>query len=240
MALETNWPRAKRQLFNSAVSGQLHLAHILSASTSVPHAALYVRNLREPALVKKQAHEGSWECLLSYKDDTKAATLEFMFPSMQLFNTLPTHFLHDREPFPESTSTNQQGCRCARVYIVAKLCGCVSWVKECVLRNQGESFLVSVPAIVCSPWKSMPVVGRQSLLSCLSVLVEKLPPTDRPTVYLRGTSTSENNLPIENTLTLLQGAQLSCTSLDVLYVLTFQGELSSCILPPVGEVKYYM
>lgn len=30
-------------------------------------------------------------------------------------------------------------------------CGCVSRGKECVLRNQGESFLVPVPAIVPSP-----------------------------------------------------------------------------------------
>lgn len=45
----------------------------------------------------------------------------------------------------------------------------------------------------------------------LSVLVEKHPPTDRPTVYLQCGSHIEKCLPIEITLTLLQGAKLRYT-----------------------------
>lgn len=64
---------------------------------------------------------------------------------------------------------NRHGCHCARSFVLAKQRGCVSGEKKktmCLLRDRGESFHVTVPAIVLSPWKSMPVVGRQSLLSC--------------------------------------------------------------------------
>lgn len=86
------------------------------------------------------------------RDNTEAATLGFMFPSMQPFNILPTHFLHDRKQCPTSTATKQCGCHCTRKSMYT--CK-TAWVRElseeCVLRNQGESFLVSVPAIVLSP-----------------------------------------------------------------------------------------
>lgn len=90
---------------------------------------------------------------------------------------------------PVSTATNQRGCCCARACILAKQCGCVSWVRSVFWEIRGKSFLVSVPAIVLSPWKSMPVVERQSLLSCVCLYWwEKHPPTDRLTVYLQGGS----------------------------------------------------
>ena len=138
------------------------------------------------------------------------------FPPCSFSTLSPTHFLHDRKQCPVSTVTNQRGCRCARTCKLAKQRGRVSWAKECVLRNQGESFLVSVPGIVLSPWKSMPVVGRQSPLSCVCLYVWKNTHQEIDPQSTFGVDhTSEKCLPIENTLTLLQGAKLSYTSPDI-------------------------
>lgn len=119
----------------------------------------------------------------------KQQHLNLCFPSMQLFNTLPTHFLHDRKQCPVSTATNQSGCPCARACILAKQLWVCELSEECVLRNQGESFLVSVPVIVLSPWKVHSCGWKTKPAElCLTVTVEKYPPTNRPTVYLQGGS----------------------------------------------------
>lgn len=68
---------------------------------------------------------------------------------------------------PLSTETDMAVIAQDHLYLQQR--GCVSGEKKktmCLLRDRGESFHVTVPAIVLSPWKSMPVVGRQSLLSC--------------------------------------------------------------------------
>lgn len=70
------------------------------------------------------------------------------------------------------------------VYILWKNCvGVCELSEERVLRNQGESFLVSVPAIVLSPWKLMSVVGRQSVLSCLYWWKISHPQTDLQSTF---------------------------------------------------------
>lgn len=109
----------------------------------------------------------------------------FLLCSFSALSSL-TAFMTEKNSF-QSPLQQTSHAAVAQECIYLKNCvGVCELSEECVLRSQGESFLVSVPAIVLSPWKSMSVVGRQSLLSCLSVLVEKLPPTDRPAVYLWG------------------------------------------------------
>ena len=86
--------------------------------------------------------------------------------------------------------------------------------EECVLRNQGESFLVSVPAIVLASRRSMSVVVSQSPLSYVSLYQWKN--THKlidPNSSFKMDHTRGKCLPTENTLTLLQGAKLSYTSL---------------------------
>ena len=136
-------------------------------------------------LWKNQEHKGLWVFALlaeNYgRNDTEEETFGFMFLSKQLFIIVPSNFLHNSKQCPVSTATNRWGCRCARACMLAKQMWVCEPSKECVLRNQGESFLVSVPAIVPSPWKSMPVVGRQSPLSCVCLQWwKKHPPTDSP------------------------------------------------------------
>lgn len=68
---------------------------------------------------------------------------------MQLFNTLPARFLHNGKQCPlqqtSAAAVAQESLYTCKTVWVCEL------REECVLRNQGESFLVSVPAIVLSP-----------------------------------------------------------------------------------------
>lgn len=83
------------------------------------------------------------------RDNTEAATLGFMFPSMQPFSTPPTHFLHDRASNVHCNKTAWLSLH--KSMYTCTTAGVCELSEECVLRNQGESFLVSVPAIVLSP-----------------------------------------------------------------------------------------
>lgn len=111
------------------------------------------------------------------KDNPKAET-NLCIPPWGFSTLSPTHFSPRQKNCvlcAVSASTPRKRCSCcARECVLAKQRGPMGWVRS-VLRNQGESFLVTVPAIVPNPSKSMPVVGRQNPPSCvyLSVLVEK-------------------------------------------------------------------
>lgn len=95
-----------------------------------------------------------------------------------------------------------------------------AWVmehsEEFVLRNQGECFAVLVPAIVLTPKKIIPVVGRQSPLSSVCLYwwksahqLKSLQST------IRWNHRSETCLPTENTLSLLQSDKQRSTLLGV-------------------------
>lgn len=129
-----------------------------------------------------------------------------MFPNVQVSNTLSSHFLRDRQLCPTVAATNQHGCCFARTYMLARQCGGVRASGERVCRNRGESFLVSVPAIVMSLWKLMPVVRGQGPLSWVCLYQWKnthLALGPQSAVRLDHIS-EKNPFPMKNTLTQLE------------------------------------
>ncbi len=137
--------------------------------------------------MEKREHKGSRVKCLLWRNE--AATLGFMFPCMQLFNTLPVHFLHDRKQCPVFAATNQHVCHCARENVcLQNSVGVWAELGVCFEKSRGKfpclsacHCSVSLKVHACG-WKTKPAE------LCLSVLVEKHPPTDRATVYLQGGS----------------------------------------------------
>lgn len=127
------------------------------------------------------------------RDNTEAATLGFMFPSMQPFSTPPTHFLHDRKQRPTSTATKQRGCHCTRACILAQQRGCVSWVRSVFWEIRGKVSLSRCPPLSCL-LENLCLWLEDKAHWVVSVSVEKQPPTDRPTVYRQGGSHIRNTL----------------------------------------------
>lgn len=158
---------------------------------SASSAVMCVSNLRKPEAPGEQENQAlGVECLLSLqktmRDKTKAATLRFVFPSMQPFNTLPIHFRHNRKQCLASSATNQLSL-CKSIYTCKTV-----WVNEpseqSVLRNRGK--FPCLGARHCSVASKVNACGwkTESTELCLSVLVEKHPSTNRPTASCQGGS----------------------------------------------------
>lgn len=160
-----------------------------------------VRNLRQPEVLTKNKknlrRKGlklSICCLRKlWRDVTEAAMLKFMFLSMQLFNAPPTPqhtHTHTLPSQPKTVSSIHCNKR-ARLQLRKALYTCKT-VRVCELR-EGVCFEKSGGKFPCLSARHCSVSLKDHACGwktkhaelCLSVLVEKHPPTDRPTVYLQ-------------------------------------------------------
>lgn len=208
MALETNWLRAKRQPFSL-------VCHLRTATFGLYSSVLNVSNLREPEAQTTKACEQSDCCFCGkLEDDNKGATLEFLFP---LYAALLTRW-HWKTVSRVQCNKPVRLLLRKNMYTWKTVWGRGSWVKSVFWEIRGKvSLSQRLPLFCLLERPCLWLEDKACWVLCLYWWKNSHPQTD-PHSTLGVDSISEKCLPIENALTVLQGAKQLHSTRCLLYV----------------------